>query len=298
MVDLSIVIVSYNTKEFLKKCLESIVQSVSEKIRYEIIVVDNNSSDNSVEVVKRSFDFAQDKIFIIKNSENFGFSKANNIGVKSSNGKYLLFLNPDTIVRKNIIETMVEFVDSHKDAGAATCRVELPNGTIDDACHRGFPTPWNSFCYFLGVGKLFSSSELLNGYHLGFRDLDKVHEIDACAGAFMLVRKSAGEGVGWWDEDFFWYGEDLDLCYRLKLKNWKIYYIPAVSILHYKGVSGGIKKHSLAISTASKETKLQATRARFEAMRIFYRKHYINKYPKLVTWLAMKGIDTLFTVSS
>lgn len=291
IIDVSIIIVSYNTKELLVKCVKSIIDTVK-KTSYEIIIVDNNSEDDSAQAVKKSFDYAQDKVFVIKNSENFGFSKANNIGVTQSRGQYVLFLNPDTVVYEKTVDRMVEFMDNHKDAGAATCFVELPNGQLDDAAHRGFPTPWRALCHFSGFSKIFPRFKWFAGYSLGWMNLSETHVIDSCAGAFMMVRREAGEKAGWWDEDYFWYGEDLDFCYRLKDKGWKIYFMPQFRILHYKGVSGGIKKHSQHLSTADKETRLRATKARFEAMKIFYAKHYSIKYPKIITWFVLFGINT------
>lgn len=305
MIDLSIIIVSYNTKEFLKKCLQSIAEDTN-GLKVEIIIVDNASTDGSADAIG-NFQFSilqqvQDKFFnfqLIRNKENMGFSKANNQGVKKANGRYLLFLNPDTIICKNTLDKMFKFMEEHKDAGAATCRVQLLNKKLDDACHRGFPTPWRAFCYFSGLSQIFPTYRIFAGYTLGWEDLSKVHEVDSCSGAFMMVRREAGEEVGWWDEDYFWYGEDLDLCYRLKEKSpstssgqgWKIYFVPSVSILHYKGVSGGIKEISNHLTTASKETKIKATKARFEAMRIFYKKHYLGTYPKIITWLVLQGIN-------
>lgn len=285
--DLSIIIVSYNTKDFLAECLESIKDNVSEEISYEVIVVDNASADDSVEYVKKHFP----NVEMIASSENLGFSKANNLGVQSSVGRYVLFLNPDTVIRKGALEYMTKFMDVTKDAGAATCYLEMVNGKLDDAAHRGFPTPWNALCYFSGLTKLFPRTPLFSGYNLSWKDLKNVHDIDALAGAFMLVRREAGEAVGWWDARYFFYGEDLDFCYQLKKKGWKIYFVPDVKILHYKGVSGGIKKHSQHISTASRETKVRATLARFEAMKIFYRKNYMKRYPKFITWLVFQGIS-------
>ncbi len=286
MIDLSIIIVSYNTLDFLKECIESIEKN-TEKFNYEIIVVDNISSDNSVEMVKKEFP----QVLLIESSENLGFSKANNLGVKKSKGRYILFLNPDTLVYKDSLFGMVKFMDGHKEAGAATCKLVMPDGRLDDASHRGFPNPWTSLSYFSGLSKLFPSSKLFGGYNLSFMDLSKTHEIDACAGAFMMVRREAGEKIGWWDEDYFFYGEDLEFCFRLKEKGWKIYFVPSVSALHYKGVSGGIKKVSQKITTASIETKIRATNWRFSAMKIFYRKHYQNNYPFFLTWFVMGGIN-------
>ncbi len=284
MIDLSIIIVNYNTKSFLSNLLDSIKKSVSRKITYEVIVVDN-ASTNGLPAETLNFK-------LIKNKENLGFSKANNQGIKASQkSRYLLFLNPDTLMQKNTVEEMIKFMDMHKDVGASTCKVVMPNGKIDDASHRGFPTPWNSFSYFSGLSKIFPKSKLFNGYNLGWLDFGKVHEIDACAGAFMIVRREAGEAIGWWDEDYFFYGEDLDFCYMLKQLGWMVYYVPQVWILHYKGVAGGIKKISQNISTADLETKKRATKARFNAMKIFYKKHYTKVYPKWLTWLVFAGIS-------
>lgn len=283
MIDLSIIIVSYNTKDILHTCLSSVFNTFPKMFTVEVIVVDNASSDASVEIVKKDFP----KALLIQNKENFGFSKANNIGVKKAKGRYILFLNSDTVMFKGTIETMLVFMDSHTYVGAATCRVVLPNEKLDDASHRGFPTPWNAFCHFSGLSRLFPTRRMFSGYSLSFMDVSFIHEIDACAGAFLLVNRKAGEVIHWWDEDFFWYGDDLDFCYRLKENGWKIYFVPTASILHYKGVSGGIKEISKNITTADRKTKALATKARFNAMEIFYKKHYVNKYPKFLTWLVL-----------
>lgn len=285
--DVSIVIVSYNTKEFLNRCLKSIYKSDFKKIKFEVIVVDNASSDSTVQFVKKTFP----KIKLIENKDNFGFSKACNQGVRDSSGRYLLFLNPDTEVNENTIPYMISFMGKNKDAGASTCFVKLPSGKLDDGAHRGFPTPWNSFSYFSGLSKLFPKSKLFSGYTLSHLDLTRTHEIDSAVGAFMMVRRSAGDDIRWWDEDYFFYGEDIDFCYKLKEKGWKIYFVPEVSVFHHKGVSGGIKKHSNHISTADYQTKIIATNARFNAMRIFYRKHYEEKYPKLLTWSVFLAVE-------
>lgn len=294
MLDLSIIIVNYNTKEFLRKCLDSILSSIDGKLSYEIALIDNASSDASAsEISHLRQDFGgQANLKIILNKKNLGFSKANNQGIKASQkSRYILFLNPDTIVQNQTIEKMIEFMDEYKDAGAATCKLVMLNGEIDDASHRGFPTPWNSFSHFLGLSRIFPKSRIFAGYNLGWMDMNKAHEIDVLAGAFMLVRREAGEQAEWWDEDYFFYGEDIDFCYMLKQKGWKIYYVPTVSVIHYKGVSGGIKSVSKEITTASKETRKRATKWRFNAMRIFYNKHYKQKYPFFITWLVILAIN-------
>lgn len=285
--DVSIIIVNYNSGPFLRKALASLKEHISKEITYEVIVVDNASEDDSVSIVKKEFPW----VTLIASKDNLGFSKGNNLGIKRASGRYLLFLNPDTVMKDHTLERMVRFMDEHPECGAATCLLRLEDGSLDDGAHRGFPTPWNAFCYFSGLSKLFPKSMIVNGYNLGWKNMDKVHEIDALVGAFMLTRREAGDEVGWWDEDYFFYGEDLDFCYNLKQKNWKIFFVPDVEILHYKGVSGGIKKHSEKLSAAKRETKIRATNERFRAMKLFYQKHYMNKYPSWLTTLVFLGID-------
>lgn len=289
-IDLSIVIVGFNTKTFLKDCLQSIEVSKKNGFEWEIIVVDNSSSDDSLEMLKNEFS----KVVVIANRENLGFSSANNIGMKKAKGRLVLFLNPDTILPSDVLATMIKFMDSNPDVGVSSPRLELTNGDLDEASHRGFPTPWNSITHFSGIRRAFPKSRLFAGYTKGWLLDDKnPHEVDSVVGAFFLVRRKAGEQVGWWDEDYFWYGDELDFCYRLKEKGWKVMYVPEVTVLHYKGVAGGIKSHSRSISTASKETRLKAARSSTEAMRIFYKKHYLKKYPTLVGWLVLTGIGII-----
>ena len=277
---LSIVIVSYNSVKFLENCLKSILKS-GLKNNYEIIVVDNASSDGTSSLMAAKFK----KIKYIPNRVNLGFAKANNLGIAGSSGKYVLILNPDTIVPPRTFSFLIDFMENNPAAGVSTCLVELQNGKIDDACHRGFPTPWNAFCHFTFLSRLFPGSLFFNGYHLGYRNLEKIHQIDSCSGAFMMIRRNVGEKLGWFDEDYFWYGEDLDFCYRTKKTGFRIYFIPDVKVIHYKGISSGIKKHSRHLSTADKKIRIASTRARFEVMRIFYRKHFTGRQKKLLTFV-------------
>jgi len=294
--DLSIVILNYNSGDFLRKCLESIVKAEKDGFEYEVIVVDNASTDESLKKIQNSKFKIQNenlKLKIIKNKKNLGFAAGNNMGVGKVKGRYLLFLNPDTMVMPSTLKEMVKFMDNHFDAGAATCKVELPNGKLDEACHRGFPTPWNAFCHFSGLERLFPKSRIFAGYTLGWKPLNKIHEIDSGVGAFLIVKKEVGDELNWWDEDYFWYGEDLDFCYRIKKAGWKIYYVPKAKIIHYKGVSSGIRKESQKLTKANKGVKIRAIRASTQVMRIFYRKHYLNRYPRVITWLVLRGIDIL-----
>lgn len=288
-IDLSVIILNYNTKDFLRDCLQSIKKAKTDGLGFEIIVVDNASTDSSVAMVKKEFP----EVKLIVNKQNLGFAAGNNIGFKKAKGRYLLLLNPDTIVQSETLKFMVEFMDKHPQVGAATCRIELPDGRLDYACHRGFPTPWNAFAYFSGLARTFPKTKFFTGYTLTHLSLEKIHEIDSGCGAFLVIRRQAGEEVRWLDEDYFWYGEDLDFCYRLKEKGWQIMFVPPVKIVHYKGAASGIIRHSQKVATATKETKIKSTKASTEVMRVFFQKHYQEKYPKPVYWLVMKGIDLL-----
>lgn len=293
-IDLSIIIVNFNTHKFLIEAIKSIFSGYFPLTRLEIIIIDNNSSMLSVDAIRKFIGTLKfTNIKLIRNSVNLGFAKANNQGIKVTSGKYILFLNPDTIVSKNSLVRIVNFMGKNEKVGISTCRVLLPNGILDDSCHRGFPTPWNAFCHFSNLATLFPSSLFFNGYHLGYRNLDKIHEIDSCAGSFMLVKKEAGQDIDWFDEDYFWYGEDLDFCYRMKKKAWKVMFIPDESIIHMKGVASGIKTHSRQISTATIDTKISASRARFSVMRIFYQKYYQSIYPSWLTRLVLTGIKLI-----
>lgn len=287
--NLSIIIVSFNTKDLVLGCLKSIYVGYAgdfAKKQFEVIVIDNASKDGTVTQVKK--EFPQVKLLITQ--ENLGFAKANNKGVEIAKGDTILFLNPDTKVPENTLTLVLKYLNDNSQVGIATCKVVMANGELDDACHRGFPTPWRALTYFTGLAKLFPNSLLFNGYHLGYQNMDEIHEIDSCVGAFLMIKREVGEKLGWFDEDYFWYGDDLDLCYRAKQIGFKVMFVPTVSMVHFKGAASGLKKHSEHLSQADSETKKLATYARFEVMRIFYRKHYLNIYPKWLTGLVFLGI--------
>jgi hypothetical protein len=286
-IDLSIIIVNYNSKEFLKNCLESIKNSQLNGLKIETIVVDNGSKDKSCELVSKKFPWA----ILLRNKKNAGFSKGNNLGLNKAKGKYFLLLNPDTILSPKTLKVMVDFIADNPQVGISTCRLELEDGNLDWASHRGFPTPWASFTYFTKLDQLFSNLKLFSQYHLGFKDLHSIHEIDSPAGAFFLINKQVINDIGLFDEDFFLYGEDLDFAYRAKKKGWKVIYNPFTSATHYKGISSGIKGHSQKFTTADKNTKIKNMNHFYDAMRIFYKKHYQNKYPPLVNFLALLAIE-------
>lgn len=295
--ELSIIYVSLNIKGILLESIASLEKHCLEEVKsgaYEIIVSDNGSTDGVEEALHEYKKTSQIKTLkFIQNNENLGFSRGNNAGLRLSEGKYILFLNTDTVVYENAIQNVLAFVKAHPEVGAATCRLMMLNGKMDDACHRGFPTPWNSFSHFTKLEKLFPKSRLFARYIMGWEDLKTTHEVDAIEGAFMIVPRVAGEKIGWWDEDYFLNGEDIDFCYMLKQKGYKIYYIPSVTILHYKGVTMGNKSISAHLTNASRERKIRSTEARFNAMKIFYEKHYKTVYPPLVMKACFMGIGVL-----
>ncbi len=285
--DLSIIILNYNVRELLINCLDSVFKSKGKEDKWQIIVADNASIDGSMEAVKRRYE----DIEIIGNKENLGFAAGNNEGVKKAKAPVVLFLNPDTLVLDKAIQKSLKFLVSDPDIGALTCKVNLPNGKMDYSCHRGFPTPWDSFTYFSGLAKVFPKQKLFSGYTATYLDIKNAHEMDCGSGTFLMVRKIAGDQINWWDKDYFWNGEDIEFCFSLKQKGWKIYFYPEAEILHFKGSSSGL--WSTSAIQVDKEVKLKAASHAASAMRIFYKKHYYKKYPPLFRDLVLLGIKSL-----
>lgn len=284
MNNLSIVILNYNSGDFLFKCLNSLDKNHA-SLKLDVWVVDNASTDASIKLAQENFP----KISYILEKANIGFSKGNNLALKKIENEYILILNPDTEVFPETLNYMVQYMKDHLDVGAATCKVELPNGELDWGSHRGFPTPLASFLYY------FLKNDSL--YHLSSKDMKKDHEVDAISGSFFLTRKSVLDKVGLFDEAYFMYAEDLDLSFRIKKAGYKIVYVPEMKICHYKGVASGIKDHSQKISTATYESKLRAFNAFYETMKIFYKKNLEKSYPFFINWLVYFAIDLKWVVA-
>jgi len=285
-IDLSVIILSYNTKDLLKECLDSIVRNSFPNVQIEIIVVDNGSADGSPQMVKKEFPWVN----LICSPKNLGFAGGNNLGLKEARGELVLFLNSDTQLLPGALKKSIEFMKSDPKIGAMTPKTMLFSGGMDPDCHRGFPTPWASLTYFLGLEKLFPKSEIFGQYHKFYEDLSRPHEIDAGFGTFMLVRREVIEQVGEWDESYFFYGEDLDYFYRIKQAGWKVMFYPKPLLLHHKGASSGLRRESKKISPATKETRIKTAKASIKAMEIFYQKFYKDKYPNWMTALVLLGI--------
>ncbi|WP_319502264.1 glycosyltransferase [uncultured Draconibacterium sp.] len=254
--DISIVIVNYNVKYFLEQCLHSIEKAL-QNVQGEVFVVDNNSVDGSAQLITEKFP----TITFIQNTENLGFSRANNQAIRKANGKYVLLLNPDTVVEEDTFEKVISFMETHPDAGGLGVKMIDGKGVFLPESKRGLPTPWVAFYKIFGLSKLFPKSRKFGKYHLSYLSRDEVQEIDVLAGAFMLLRKSVLDKVGLLDESFFMYGEDIDLSYRIQKGGYKNYYYPETTIIHYKGES-------------TKKGSLNYVKVFYNAMIIFAHKHF------------------------
>ena len=279
---LSIIIVNYNVRYFLEPCLKTVREAVK-GLDAEVIVVDNASSDDSVKMVREKFPWVR----LIVNEENVGFSKANNRGIRESKGKYVLLLNPDTLVQENSFTSCYKFMESHPDAGAVGVRMLDGSGTFLPESKRGFPSPFVAFSKATGLSVLFPRSERFNKYHLGYLPEDETHEVDVLTGAFMFLRREVLDKIGLLDEEFFMYGEDIDLSYRIVQAGYKNYYFPETNIIHYKGES-------------TKKGSLNYVMTFYKAMIIFARKHFHGSRKKnLVRFLQLavygRALVTLFT---
>ncbi|MFN8531912.1 MAG: glycosyltransferase family 2 protein [Anaerolineae bacterium] len=280
--DLGIVILNWNTRDLLRKCLQT-VQASTGNCTMRVVVVDNASTDGSADMVASEFP----SILLIRNTENIGYPAGNNVGlqalgyrgagdVDADAPRYALLLNPDTEVPPDGLCAMVDWMDNRPDIGAAGCKLVLPDGSLDKACRRGFPTPLVSLYHFSGLSKLFPNSPRFARYTMSYLDPDQEAEVDSVVGAYMQIRRDAIRQVGLLDDTFFMYGEDIDWAFRIKEAGWKIVYHPQVVVKHVK-------------RAASRQSK----RAQFEfwrAMLIFYRKHYRSTTPILLHLIILTGL--------
>lgn len=288
--NISIIILNYNAEKFLRETLKSVMMQKGLKV--QTIVVDNNSSDNSREMVKKEFK----SVKWVQRDTSLGFSAGNNAGLPHAQADTILFLNPDaSFTKSSDLKQCYDKLWSDKTIGTLTARVNLVlTGGIDETCHRGFPTPWAALTHFSGLSKLFPGIPLFNQYTKRYLGYTAEHEIDSVGGMFMLMRREVGDEVGWWDEDYPLYGEDIDFCYRIKQAGYRNLYWPKVTVLHYKGVSTGMSKQSQSVSTAKKDTIRRVKGWSVQAMEIFYRKHYQNKYPFFINWLVYLGLKLMY----
>jgi GT2 family glycosyltransferase len=277
MSNLTVSIVNYNAGDYLLGTLESL-RLVENEAEMEIVVVDNASTDDSIAKAKLKYP----KIKYILNKENLGFGKAHNQVLKTANTEFILVLNPDMIIKPGVIKECIEFFKKNDQVGAITPRIIFEDGRVDMTAHRGFPTPWASLLYFLGNDSL---------YHQTMQDMKKPHEVDVITGAFFFTTKEVLEKVGVFDEDYFMYAEDIDLCYRIKKAGLKVMYLPDIQVVHFKGISSGLKEHTQQQTAADLETKKRSLNYFYSTMKIFYKKHLEKKYPFFVNRLVYLGID-------
>lgn len=256
MMKVSVVVVSYNVRGFLENLLGSLSRSLI-GVESEIIVVDNSSDDDTVEFVRKDFP----EVKLIENRANVGFGKANNQGVRIASGEFLLVINPDAIVQEDTVKEMIHFMETHADAGAASCKVLNADGTLQKSCRRGFPTPWVAFTKISGLSSLFPRSKSFGRYNLTYLNPGEVHEVDAIGGSFMFIPRKVFLDVGGFDEDYFMYGEDIDLCYKIKQAGYKVYYTPQTTVVHFKGES-------------TRRSTINQTYEFYHAMNVFVEKRY------------------------
>lgn len=259
---LSVIIVNYNVKYYLDQCIRSVLRAFEEmNTPAEIIVVDNHSADGSVDYLEQRY---PQKLFpmvrFVRSAHNLGFARANNIAIRQSRGEYVLLLNPDTIVGEDALKASVDFMDAHEDAGAVGVRMLGAQGRRAMESRRGLPTPMVSFFKMLGFCNRWPHHRLFGKYYMGYLPWDEPSQIEVVSGAYCMLRRKALDEVGLLDEDFFMYGEDIDLSYRVLKGGYHNYYLP-VDILHYKGES-------------TQKSSFRYVHVFYEAMLIFFRKHY------------------------
>jgi GT2 family glycosyltransferase len=230
-VDLSIIIVSWNTKDLTLQCLKSAI-GTRDSYTQEIIVVDNASSDGSAEAIKSEYP----DVIVIKNDKNYGFARANNIGIKRSSGKYVCLINSDVQVLDRTIKYMIGYMDNNPAVGIAGPKILSPDMTLQDSC-RQFPTLWNKLCDTMALRRVFPKSAIFSGEHMMFFAHDRLIIVDSLAGCFMLIRRTALREIGLFDEQYFIYSEETDLCKRFHMAGWDIVFLPEVSVIHQHAAS-------------------------------------------------------------
>ena len=276
--DLSIVIVNYNTKKLTAQTINAVFDT-THKIKYEIIVADNSSAKG------KAYHSDDSRVIVIDNVENKGFGYACNVGAKIARGRYVLFLNSDTIMQEGTLDKCIEYMDNNADIGCLGIRTLLKDGTLDHGCKRGFPTPLNSFCYVMHLDRLFPKSRLMGGYRMSYIDEHQTAEVDSVSGAFTLMPTPLFKESGGFDESIFMYGEDIDLCYRVKLMGYKVVYYAEGLMMHLKGQSGLRTKNPVVIKHFR------------DGIRVFYDKYYKDKYNFFVTFLMHTAIDLRYYIS-
>jgi len=271
-IKISVIIVNYNVKEYLAQSLSSIQRSLK-GIPHEIIVVDNHSVDGSTSLIKSKFS----EVILIENKENLGFGKANNQAIRLAKGEFVVLINPDTVVQEDTFVKLLEFFDQHPPAGAVTCKIINPDGTFSIDCRHSIPTPTIALWKVLGFSRLFPKSRIFGKYNLTYLDENQTYQVPAISGSFMMIRRQVFDKVGLFDERFFMYCEDIDLCQRINARGYQIYYVPTTQIVHYKGES-------------TKKDRLDYVVAFNKSLYLFFQKYYAPQSIFLFRWFIILGI--------
>ncbi|MFH0921991.1 MAG: glycosyltransferase [Fibrobacterota bacterium] len=271
-VRLSVVIVSYNVSGYLNHCLDSVFHAC-QGFTHEVIVVDNASTDNTLDMIREKYPAVR----LVENPQNVGYSRANNQGILIARGRYILLLNPDTIVPSQAFRLSMGYLDTHPETGLMSLKIVNADGSFQPACRRGFPTPMTAFYRMVGLSGLFPKSARFGRYNLTFLDENAESEVDAVCGAYMMARGDILKKTGGFDEKFFMYGEDIDLCFRVKTAGYGVAYFPACEVIHFKGES-------------SRKNRLQSAAHFYNSMFIFTNKYFGQRmgfFPKSVLFLGI-----------
>jgi GT2 family glycosyltransferase len=242
--------------------------SIGQSLQFEIFVVDNGSSDATIQMLTEDFP----QVNLIKNESNFGYTKAMNMGLKLCQGNYLVQLNPDVIIYPDTFQKIVAFLDQNKDVGICTPKVINSDGTLQKQCHRSFARPWDVISYFLGLDRLFPKSKFFGRYLFTYLPEDQIADVQAVSGSCMVIRDSVIQEIGYLDEQFFAYQEDTDFCFRANKANWRVVYFPQSIVKHFGGKGGSLEQPYKAISAWHKSYFL------------YYKKHLAKDYFFLVNW--------------
>ncbi len=286
MIDLSICIATLNACDYLRNCLRSIREQSSQLhldnsaptapgqpvgtpiLNIELIVVDNGSTDGTLAMLQSKYNAVR----LIHNDSNLGFARPINQALRASQGRYMLLLNPDTIVLPGAFNELVAYLESHPEVGICGPKVLNRDGTLQKACKRGVSRPWAAFSYFSGLSSLFPKSKFFGGYLLNYLDENEIHEVDGISGSCMLIRRQVIDQIGYLDERFFAYQEDADYCFQAKKRGWKVVYLPSAQIVHFGGQGG---------------SRVQPYRSIYEWHRsyyLYYRKNLAGDYIFLFNW--------------
>lgn len=271
--DLSICIVSFNTRDLLRDCLNSIFSSLTQ-YSYEVIVADNGSADGSSEMLAAEFPQVQ----VIQNTSNLGYTVPMNQALRAAAGRYLMQLNPDTVLTPGLLDSLLGFMESQPRVGICTPKVLNSDGTLQMQCRRSAARPWDAITYILGFSKLFPNSRLFGRYLMEYLPEDQINEVEAVSGSCMLIRRGVVDQIGYLDEQFFAYQEDAEFCFRARKAGWQIYYVPTAQLTHFGGLGG------------SRFVPYRGIYAWHRSYYLYYRKHLAREYFFLVNWLVYLGI--------